>query len=213
MPKQSRAEVPANGPHIGQTDPLFAYLIFAGVGLGLWQVDLQLRLTILWLALLVALLICCEAEPFETEYSLLALGRGALIGFIVSAPFLLFLRDDLSTFVSRLYSTRDTLALFHRAVLLASPIESLFFRGLLQDRRGLPIALGLYATTGLIYFLPRSPFLALLIVMAAMGALGGLYGYVRQRYGLTASMSCQATASFTLIVCPLLIERLLEMLA
>jgi len=196
-----------------QTDPLLAYLIFTGVGIGLWQLNFHFRLTVLWLVLLGAALFYCDREPLDIQYSLLALGRGALIGFILSFPFLLFFRDYLSTFVSRLFSTRDVLALFQWVVLLAAPIEGLFFRGLLQERRGLSIATGLYATAGVIYFLPRSPILALLIAMLVMGTLGGVYGYVRIRYGLTASIGCQAMTSFVLMVCPLLIDQFLEMLA
>ena len=198
----------------GLSDPLFAFLVFAAIALGLWQLNFHLRMAICQLVLVVAVLISADAEPFEIEYSLLELGRGALIGLIVCAPVVLFFHADIARFVTQLYATRDSTILFQRVVLLAVPIEGLFFRGLLQDRRGLATSAGLYAASGLLYFAPtRSPVLALLIVALAMGALGGVYGFVRRRYGLTAAMGCQAAASLLLIVLPILIEQIADMLA
>ena len=201
-----------SGLGIDRVDPLFVYLVFAGAGLALWQVNFQARFTVLLLILLVALLVWSDREPFDTGYSLSALGRGALIGVIVSVPFLLFFHQTLAIFVSRLYSTANTLTLFQQSVLLAAPIESLFFRGVLQDRRGIPTAVGIYATAGIVYFAPRSPVLAVVIMMFAMAALAAVYGLVRQRYGLTASMACQAATSLLIFVCPLVTEQLIEML-
>ena len=198
---------------VGFSDPLFAYLVFAAIALGLWQLNFHLRMAICQLVLVVAVLISADAEPFEIEYSLLELGRGALIGVIVCVPVLLFFHTDIARFVRQLYATPDSTILFQRVVLLAVPIEGLFFRGLLQDRRGLATSTGLYAASGLLYFAPRSPLLALVVVVLAMGALGGVYGFVRRRYGLTASMGCQAVASLLLIVLPIIIDQIADMLA
>ena len=198
---------------VGLSDPLFAYLVFAAIALGLWQLNFHLRMAICQLVLVVAVLVSADAEPFEIEYSLLELGRGALIGVIVCVPVLLFFHADIARFVRQLYATPDSTILFQRVVLLAVPIEGLFFRGLLQDRRGLATSTGLYAASGLLYFAPRSPLLALVVVVLAMGALGGVYGFVRRRYGLTASMGCQAVASLLLIVLPIIIDQIADMLA
>jgi membrane protease YdiL (CAAX protease family) len=193
-------------------DPYLALLIFAGLGLGMWAIDPQLRLTLLWIALASAVLLYAESGSLDVDYSLLNLGRGALLGLIVSLPLLIFLKDYLHAMAVQLYETRDTLALFHRLVFIAAPIEEAFFRGYLQRERGLLPAVGSYALAGLIYWLPGTPFLALLIIVGAMAALGGIYGYVCERYGLTASIGCSMVVYFILMVCPGLIDAVVEML-
>ena len=70
-------------------DPYFAYLIFVGVGLGSLQVNPEIRLTLLWSTLLALSLIYAGRKPVAVRYSLANLGRGAIVGFIISLPFLL----------------------------------------------------------------------------------------------------------------------------
>jgi len=193
-------------------DPYLAFLVFAGLGLGMWAVAPPLRLTVLWIVLGTAVLLYAESGGLELDFSLLNLGRGVLLGLIVSLPLLVFLKDYLNAMAFKLYATRDSLALFHRLVFIAAPIEEAFFRGYLQRERGLMPAVGAYALAGLIYWLPGTPFLALLIIIGAMAGLGGIYGYVNQRYGLTASIGCSAVVYFVLMVCPGMIDAFVEML-
>lgn len=209
MPRESSKE---RRDARGGVDPYLAFLIFAGLGLGMWAIDPQLRLTILWLALAVAVLFYAENGRLELDYSLLNLGRGALLGLIVSLPLLIFLKDPLHAMALQLFVTNDVLALFHRLVLIAAPIEEAFFRGYLQEELGLLPGIGAYALAGLVYSLPTTPLLGILIITAAMGTLGAIYGYVRRRYGLTASIGCSMVVYFVLMVCPGLIDAILEML-
>ena len=197
---------------LGSADPYLSFLIFAGLGLGTWAIDPQLRLTILWMALGTAVLLYAESGRLELDYSLLNLGRGALLGLILSLPLLIFLKDPLQAMALQLFVTNDILALFHRLVLIAAPIEEAFFRGYLQEERGLLPGIVSYALAGLIYWLPRTPFLGLLIITGVMGILGGIYGFVRRRYGLTASIGCSMVVYFVLMVCPGLIDAIIEML-
>ena len=76
-------------------DPYLAFLVFAGLGLGTWAMEPQVRLTILWIALAAAVLNYAQDERLELDYSLLNLGRGALLGLIVSLPLLVFLKDPM----------------------------------------------------------------------------------------------------------------------
>jgi hypothetical protein len=77
-------------------DPYFAYLIFMGVGLGSLQVSSEVRLTLLWSTLLALSLIYAGWKPVKTRYSLANLGRGAIVGLIISLPFLLAARGVLN---------------------------------------------------------------------------------------------------------------------
>ena len=209
MPRQSSNE---QSNAYDSIDPYLAFLVFAGLGLGTWAIGPQLRLTILWIALGMAVLLYAERGYLELDYSLLNLGRGALLGLILSLPLLIFLKDPLHAMARQLFVTNDVLALFHRLIFIVAPIEETFFRGYLQQERGLLPGIGAYALAGLIYWLPTTPLLALLIITAAMGVLGGIYGYVRSRYGLTASIGCSMVVYFVLMVCPGLIDAIIEML-
>ena len=196
-------------------DPYFAFLLFVGVGLGTWRLELQLRLTILWLTLLALVMVYAEERPMEAKYSLLNLGRGALVGLIVSAPLLLLAREFLNTTSARLYGTSDILLLFQRLVLLAAPIEELYFRGFVQRERGLVNGALLYGLASVVYFLPgRLGFWSVIALVAlGMGLLGLAYGYIYQRYGLSASIACHMVANFVLLVLPSLLGQIAAMLA
>ena len=196
-------------------DPYFAFLLFVGVGLGTWRVELQLRLTVLWLALLALAMIYAEERPLEANYSLLNLGGGALVGLIVSAPLVFLARGFLNTTSAELYKTSDILLLFQRLVLLAAPIEELYFRGFVQRERGLVSGALLYGLASAVYFLPgHLDFWSVIAVVSlGTGLLGFVYGYICQRYGLSASIACHMVANLVLLVIPSLLDQIAAMLA
>lgn len=196
-------------------DPYFAFFIFVGVGLGTWMVEPQLRLTILWLTLLGLAGFYAEGKAVEANYSLLNLGRGALMGLIISVPFLILAREFLSSTSARLYETGDILLLFQRLVLLAAPIEGLYFRGFIQRERGLASAASFYGLATAVYFLPGHLdfWLVLTFMSLGMGLLGLVYGYIYQRYGLSASVACHMVANLVLLVIPSLLDQIAAMLA
>jgi membrane protease YdiL (CAAX protease family) len=123
-------------------------------------------------------------------------------------PLLLLAGDVLRNTSARLFPLTGEAALFQNLVLLAVPIEGLYFRGYLQRERGLVVAALLYGLGQGILFLPGlSGFPAVLIaVIVAMALLGFVYGYVCQRYGLSASMSCQATVNLVMLFLPSVVE-------
>jgi len=166
-------------------------------------------LLILWLVLLGICLIYAEEKAIDMQYGLVNLGRGAVVGLVISLPLLLLANDALKTTSARLFPLASQAALFQNLVLLAAPIEGLYFRGFLQRERGLGIAALLYGLGQGILFLPGlSGFPAVLIaVVVAMALLGFIYGYVCQRYGLSASMSCHATVNLVLLFLPLALDK------
>jgi len=190
---------------LAKFDPYWTFLIFAVVGLGTLRIGGEARLLILWLVLLGVGLIYAEEKAIAVQYGLVNLGRGAAVGLVVSLPLLLLAQDALKTTSARLFPWASLAALFQSLILLAAPIEGLYFRGYLQRERGLVVAALLYGLGQGVLFLPGlSGFpvvLAVVVVSAAL--LGFVYGYVCQRYGLSASMSCHAVVNLVLLFLPL----------
>ena len=193
-------------------DPYFAYLIFAGVGLGSLQVNPEVRLTLLWFTLLALSLIYAGRKPVAAQYSLANLGRGAVVGFIISLPFLLAARGVLNASATRLFPMPSQAALFQALTFVSAPVEELYFRGILQRERGLLSASVLYGLAGAVFFLPvfRSFAFILLAVVFSMGLLGFVYGYVCNQYGLGASIACHAVVNFVLLFLPPVLEGLVQ---
>ncbi|MFB0547045.1 MAG: type II CAAX prenyl endopeptidase Rce1 family protein, partial [Anaerolineae bacterium] len=155
-------------------------------------------------------LIYADAKPIEFRYGLVEVGRGAMIGSIISLPFLFLARGVLSVTSARLFAIASFPALFQSLVLLAAPVEELFFRGFLQRERGLVMAAILYGLAGAVFFPTvsgRFP-LVLAAVVGAMGLLGFIYGYVYNRYGLSASIACHAVVNLFLLFLPPLLDQL-----
>jgi membrane protease YdiL (CAAX protease family) len=193
-------------------DPYFAYLIFVGVGLGSLQVNPEVRLTLLWSSLLALSLIYAARKPVATQYSLANLGRGAIVGLIISLPFLLATRGVLNDISIRLFPMPSQAALFQALIFVSAPVEELYFRGILQRERGLLNGAVLYGLAGAVFFLPvfRGLALILLAVVLSMGLLGFVYGYVCNQYGLGASIACHALVNFFLLFLPPVLEQLVQ---
>lgn len=193
-------------------DPYFAYLIFVGVGLGSLQVNPEVRLTLLWSSLLALSLIYAARKPVATQYSLANLGRGAIVGLIISLPFLLAARGVLNDISIRLFPMPSQAALFQALIFVSAPVEELYFRGVLQRERGLLNGAVLYGLAGAVFFLPvfRGLALILLAVVLSMGLLGFVYGYVCNQYGLGASIACHALVNFFLLFLPPVLEQLVQ---
>jgi membrane protease YdiL (CAAX protease family) len=193
-------------------DPYLAFLVFAVVGLATLRIGLEARLLILWLVLLGISLVYAEGEAVALQYGLVNLGRGAIVGLVISLPLLLLANDALKTTTARLFPWASQPALLQNLVLLAVPIEGLYFRGFLQREHGLVVAALLYGLGQGILFLPGlGGFPAVLVaVMVAMALLGFIYGYVCQLYGLSASMSCHAMVNLVLLFLPLALDQWLR---
>jgi hypothetical protein len=189
---------------LAKLNPYLTFLVFTAVGLGTLRIGMETRLLVLWLVLLGFCLLYAEKNLLVMEYGLLNLGRGAAVGLVISLPLLLLAREALKTTSGRLFPLPSQATLFQSLVLLAAPIEGLYFRGFLQRERGLVSAALLYGLGEGILLLPGVAGFPVVfaIVVAATAVLGFVYGYVCQRYGLSASMSCQATVNLVLLFLP-----------
>ena len=197
---------------LAKFDPYWTFLVYAVVGLGTWRIGVEARLLILWLVLLGVCLIYAEEKVVAMQYGLVNLGQGAVAGLVISLPLLLLAHDALKATSARLFPVTSEAILFQSLVLLAAPIEGLYFRGYLQRERGLVVAALLYGLGQGILFLPGlSGFPAVLAaVVVATALLGFIYGYVCQLYGLSASISCHATVNLVLLFLPLALDQWLS---
>ena len=191
-------------------DPYLAYLVFAAVGVGTYRVGQDGRLVLLWVVLLGASLVYADRRSIELQYALAQVGQGAAVGLVLGIPLAILAVEPLRVTMARLYPLGNGTATFQGLVLVAAPIEEMFFRGVLQREHGFWAATGLYGLAGAVFFLPRvASFPAVLVaVVVAMAVLGVVYGYVALRYGLAASVACHATVNLVLFVLPISLDSL-----
>jgi hypothetical protein len=202
MSKRAAASAPAF------LEPVFMFLVVAAIGLGTVLLAQPIRLAVLWTVLALLSVVYRGVQKVDMGFSLPAIGRGVLLGLVIAVPILAFLAGPLRTFAARLYDTRDVVFLLYQVCFIAAPVEGFFFRGILQERRGSSVSIGLYALMALIYFLPHHPLLVAFIMFMSMGLLGILYSYVADRYGLAASIACHVVVAFVLQVTPSLTTTL-----
>jgi membrane protease YdiL (CAAX protease family) len=176
-----------------------------------WKLDQLLRLTLLWMALAGLTLAHAAGRKTELSYQLASLGRGTLAGLLISVPAVLLAQDFLVATSQHLFPVNNPLSLFWGLVLVMPPIETAYFRGILQREKGLRDAVLLYAAAAAIYFMPSTltgNFPVLVALVAGMGLLGFVYSYVRALYGVGASLACQMIVQFVVFVVPLLPQEL-----
>jgi len=196
-------------------NPYLAFFLLLGVGLATLRLEHQLRLTVLWLLLLGVVLLYAETGRLKASYSLLNLARGALLGLIVALPLYLFVPGFFRGTAEWLYGVNDWQVLLERAAILVPILEGAFFRGVVQRQRTLADGALFFALAqGLYVFHAAAQFPAVVIsVVVGMGLLGVLYGYLSDRYGLTASIACQAVVNMVLFVWPALADRVSDILS
>jgi membrane protease YdiL (CAAX protease family) len=196
-------------------NPYLSFLLLIGVGMATLRVDYELRLALLWLVLLALVLLYAETGRLKADYSLLNLARGALLGTVVALPFFLFAKDFFYATASRLYRVENLQVLVERAVFLVPLLEESFFRGLVQRERGLRDGALLFGLMQVLYFFPEVSAFPLVIasMFVGMTLLGLLYGYMHQRYGLTASIGCHVAVNSVLLVFPSLLKAIGALLA
>ncbi len=196
-------------------NPYLAFFLLLGVGLATLRLEHQLRLTVLWLVLLGVVLLYAETGRLKSSYSLLNLARGALLGLIVALPLYLFVPRFFHGTAEWLYGVNDWQVLLERAAIMVPILEGAFFRGAVQRERTLLDGVILFAAAQGLYVLHvagQFPAVVLSLVLG-MGLLGALYGYLSDRYGLTASIACHAAVNAVLFVWPALADRVNDILS
>ncbi len=196
-------------------NPYLSFALLCGIGVTTFRLNHSLRLTLLWSTLLVIVLLYAENRRLKANYSLLNLLRGALVGAVVALPFYLLAKNFFYATASRLYGVSDLQVLLERAVVLVPILEECYFRGVVQREKGLLHGALFFGLAQMLYFIPVAGAFSFVLSAVTLGmiVLGLLYGYLYQRYGLTASTACHVVVSFVLLVLPPLAGRISAMLA
>jgi membrane protease YdiL (CAAX protease family) len=186
-----------------------------GVGLATIRLSHPVRLSLLWLVLLALILLYAQSGRLKSDYNLLNVGRGVLIGAAVALPFYLFAKDFFYATASRLYGVEDLQVLLERAVFIVPLLEESYFRGVVQRERGLAEGAVLFGLAQAVYFVSAVDvyFVVIAAVLLGMVLAGFLYGYLYKRYGLTASIAGHVALNFVLFVLPALAAQMARWLA
>lgn len=183
-------------------EPWFLLLLFVALGLGTLAVQQSVRLTLLWTALALLSVVYVSGNKVQMSYTLPNVGRGLLLGLVIAVPLLAFLANPLRTFMETLYATDEVAYLYLQVCFAAAPAEEFFFRGIVQQKKGLWPAIAAYGAALLVLFAPHTPLLVALLVLGAMGLLGLACGYVAAKHGLAAAMACRLVVALLVQVFP-----------
>ncbi len=186
-------------------DPAFVYIVFVVIALlGLTNVAVDVRYTLIWSLLAVVAMLSItldhvDIDRIQLRGVLIGLGFGALVGL----PFLAVGAPQLQRLSGQIFAKPAESAVFQMLAVTMPLAETLFFRGAFQAARGLiftSLAAGVWT---MILFFPQLDVLRLPLVAIVFGLcfifVNFLYSYVRERFGLFASWSCQITVNVLLL--------------
>jgi hypothetical protein len=186
-------------------DPAFVYIIFVIVTLmGLSRIAIDVRYTLIWTLMTVVAVAAVALDKVEVETLamsniLIGLGFGALIGL----PLLAIGGPQLQRVSTSVFGTTSQTSVFQMLAFTMPMAETLYFRGAFQAARGLiftSVAAGLWS---IIMFFPqlevlKFPLVAIVIALCLVFA-NFVYSYLRERFGLFASWSCQIAVNLLLL--------------
>ncbi len=186
-------------------DPAFVYIIFVIITLvGLTRLAIEVRYTLIWslLAVVAVAAIVLDKVQIETitmPNLLTGLGFGALIG----VPLLAIGGPQLQRVSLSIFGSASETTIFQMLAFTMPLAETLYFRGAFQAARGLiftSLAAGLWS---IIMFFPqlevlKFPLVAIVIGLCLVFA-NFVYSYLRERFGLFASWSCQIAVNLLLL--------------
>lgn len=192
-------------PPFRPIDPALIYLVLLGVTvLGLNSLAPDVRYTVLWTILIIVGQLALLFDALEVEIPTAQdMAWGVGYGVLVGVPLLVIALPQLQRTSLTLFDrTSETLA-FQSLVLLMPAAESLFFRGAMQPTRGLLFTAFAASIWSMIVFFPQLHVMEFPLVAAVIGfmfiVLSLLYSYVKRRFGLFASWTCQVTINLLLL--------------
>ncbi|MCC6905282.1 MAG: hypothetical protein IT326_05510 [Anaerolineae bacterium] len=187
--------------------PLALYLAFS-VGTALF-LDVESRYTVLWavMAVMGALLALVETDQPLERITLSELAMGAGFGFMIGLILFVMVAPVLAD-ITRIVFPGMSVPAIVMGLLFAAPIgETLFFREVVQQRRGF-MASVLAAGTSLLLLYAPAAFSSLPVLLAVGGfytVMAGVYSFIRDQYGVAAAFVCQVMINMMLIVMPVLL--------
>lgn len=210
MPVESAPEIEApeteeeEPSHV--IDPALAFIIIVAVMiLGFGNMDPEVRYLIVWVTLTVvavATIVLDHIDVVSARPQSRDLVVGIIFGALVGAPLLAIGGTQLKDLSSNLFGKADDPAVFQMMAFTMPLAETLFFRGALQSVRSLIFtgaAAGLWA---ILLFFPHLNIREFPIVAVVIGVcfvlISFLYSYLRERFGILTSWTCQITINLLL---------------
>ncbi|MBI3732193.1 MAG: CPBP family intramembrane metalloprotease [Chloroflexi bacterium] len=185
-------------------NPRFTFLLYAAMAIGTFQLERALRVTILWVTLVVLILAHVYSRPLQMRFTLKSIRAAAILGMVLTLPLGLIAREPLVTLASGVFGDSSGLVLFERTVMIAAPIEEVYFRGCVQRDVSLMESAFLYALGMLLLYLPavQGFWIVLSVVVIGSALLGLLWTWSCQRWGPSAAIACHAVCNLCLFVVP-----------
>jgi hypothetical protein len=203
FPAEEYEETTTAAPHA--IDPAFVYIIFVVVALlGLSKTAVDVRYTLVWTALAVVavtavILDKVEVEPIRMSNLLVGLGFGALVG----VPLMAIGGPQLQHVSLSVFGPASETSVFQMLAFTMPLAETLFFRAAFQAVRGLIFASVAAGVWSILLFFPQLEVLKFPLVALVIGLcllfVNFLYSYLRERFGLFASWSCQIAVNLLLL--------------
>lgn len=196
------------------SDPAFGYIIGMAVAIGLAPLvasgQADLRYTLSWSVLALFGVIAWlfgNMTRIDTEAPEDIIW-GIVFGLILGVPLYAFGSQTLATAVDLLFGNLSTGAILAYLVFVIPLSETLFFRGVMQERRQFWMIALMSALWSVVMFFPMLDFSRYAIVAAVIGAvllmMNLIFSYVRQRNGLAAAWVCQIIANLMIVFLPLI---------
>lgn len=191
-----------------QIDPIFALLLYLAVALGTITLPITARYTILWSVLLLAGLILTLVDRPVNPIRSLDIFWGMGLGLAFSIPFLLLNWTGLGITSAMLYPFDHWESLFIALILIAPLAESLFFRGVLQEKRGYLISILGVGLSSILFFWPalyQHPvnFAVAVLVTTVFAAI---YAFLKSSISLVAAVACQVILNLMIFMIPSLFQ-------
>jgi hypothetical protein len=186
-------------------DPGVVYVMLLVVALlGAGSLKPDARFTILWtvLAGVGVLGYVLNNLPLERP-TLRDLLLGMVYGAIIGLPIVAVTSGTLKTISNTIFEGVPDGAAFQALVFTMPLAETLFFRGVFQDIRGLVWATAAGSLWTIVLFFPamnvlQFPLLALVLGISLI-FINFVYSYLRQRFGLFAAWTCQIIINVSLL--------------
>ncbi|MBX3083079.1 MAG: hypothetical protein KF716_15720 [Anaerolineae bacterium] len=186
-------------------DPGVVYVMLIVVALlGAGSLRPDVRFTILWtvLAIVGVLAFVLNDMPLERP-TLRDLLLGMVYGAIIGLPIVAVTASSLKPISNAIFEGLPDGAAFQTLVFTIPLAETLFFRGVFQEIRGLVLATAAGSLWTIVLFFPamnvlQFPLLALVLGLS-MVFINFVYSYLRQRFGLFAAWTCQIVINISLL--------------
>lgn len=192
-------------------DPALALIILVAVMLlGFGSLAPDVRYTIVWTILTIVAVVTIISDRINIapkRPQLSDLVAGVVFGSVIGVPLLLIGGAQLNQLSTSLFGAISGAAVFQMMVFTMPLAETLFFRGAMQSGRGLIFTGAAAGVWAILLFFPylniRDFIFKYPVVTVVIGTsfvlTNFLYSYMRERFGIFTSWTCQITINLLLL--------------